>query len=182
MPARLWYKFEFMVSVPPGERPSSGGAWRDTQALLQTCLAIETAHARYYGVLAAAHAADPEISALWRKTAREEESHAAQFRLAISGAAGTISAVASPLSEATRLLQGVELALARTQAEAPSIPDALRSAIRMEEALAALHMDQVVIFERLSHQNLFRAMMAADKGHVDALRQALARYEARHPR
>jgi rubrerythrin len=151
---------------------------RNVVALLDTCRAIELAHARVYYRLAELHAAHPTISALWRKTAREEEGHANQFQLGSGGAGGAVTGARVELGHAQQILQAVENLLVRLQSQSPSVVEALRLAIRMEEQLAQLHMDQVAIFERESSQKLFKAMMAADNGHIASLREALSRYEA----
>jgi rubrerythrin len=144
--------------------------------LFDVCQRIEMAHAQLYRVLAEAHAADASIAALWRKTANEEDGHAAQFRLA-ANYSESIQGVAVDLAQATEMLQTVEATVRRMRAQPPGITDALRIAIRMEEAMERLHMDQLVQFGNSAHQRLFRAMMGVDQAHVQSLRDALARVE-----
>ncbi len=145
--------------------------------LFDVCQRIEMAHARLYRTLSQAHAADPKIAALWRKTADEEEGHAAQFRLA-SNYAASVASVAIDLDQAQQMLHSVEYMARRLQSHPPGVAEALRLTIGMEEAMEKLHMDQLVRFDRSAHQKLFKAMMGADRAHVQSLREALAQVEA----
>lgn len=144
--------------------------------LLSICERIELAHARLYALLAELHAVHPELAQLWRKTAREEEGHAAQFKLALSGAGGVVLTTL-PTDEALHLLDAVEKLIPWWKSQPPTVPDALRTAIQMEEALARVHMNEVALFEREANRKLFSAMMASDQGHVDSLRDALSKWE-----
>ena len=146
--------------------------------LFDVCHRIEMAHARLYRTLEVAHSYDRSIASLWRKTANEEEGHGAQFRLA-ANYSGSITHVALDLAQATQMLDSVEATVRELQARPPAVPEALRLAIRMEEAMEKLHMDQLAQFENSAHQKLFRAMMGVDQAHVQSLRDALARIEGR---
>jgi rubrerythrin len=141
--------------------------------LLETCLAIELAASRLYAVLATAHADNPTISQLWKRTARDEESHAAQFRLAISCAATMLEGASGDLASANQVLQAIEGVAARYAAHPPSVAEALKTAITLEENLVHFHVDRVARFTRHSYEELFRSMMTADAEHVERLREAL---------
>jgi rubrerythrin len=155
---------------------------RDLAHLLELCARLEQAHARLYGALAEAHAASPRVAALWAKTAREEEGHAAQFRLAATRYLDRIVAVRVDPSEAIRLLEGVTALTERARQSPPIITEALRQAIQLEELMAALHLDRAADFLKPADRSLFRAMMAADQAHAQALRDALRELEGGAPR
>ena len=57
----------------------------------------------------------------------------------------------------------------------PPPVDALRTAADLERRLAAYHMDSIGVFRRPRLQEMFKAMMAADKHHVETLTAALAK-------
>ncbi len=153
-----------------------GAKSSEVARLFDVCQRIETAHARLYRALAEAHASNPSIAALWRKTADEEEGHAAQFRLAMNYSR-SVQGIAIDVAQAIQMLQTVEATVARLQDHPPTVVVALRIAISMEEAMERLHMDQLVQFENTAHQKLFRAMMSVDHAHVQSLRDALVRIE-----
>jgi rubrerythrin len=113
------------------------------------------------------------VATLWRKTAREELNHAAQFTLAIE----TMSDLIETAVVSATTLDRVRLAIENTSEEyaltQPSAREALVAAIDFEEAMASLHGDQILVFRDPRGAHLFQAMMAADRGHVAALRAAL---------
>jgi rubrerythrin len=143
--------------------------------LIEACIAVENAAHKLYSVLAAVHSDDSEISALWMKMAREEQNHAAQFKLALGNAAAMVKTVAVDPEAAEKLRQEV-LALAdRYVASPPTVAEALTAAAGFEDALANIHMDRVASFADQSYKTLFKAMMAADKDHFGCLKKALWR-------
>jgi rubrerythrin len=144
--------------------------------LLDTCHAIELACERLYSALADAHADHPPIASLWRKTAREEQAHAAQFRLLMAGHGAAVEEVAVDRTEALAALQELEATASRIRMQTPTVEEALTFAVRLEERLAKFHADTAAIFHEDSQRRLFRAMMAADDRHTDALREALYDY------
>jgi rubrerythrin len=143
--------------------------------LIEACLAIETAAAKLYSLLADLHSEDVEISALWMKMAREEQSHAAQFKLALANAAAMVQTVKVDRKEAERLRRLATDLIGRYVASPPSVPEALAAAAKLEEDLAQMHMDRVATFAQASYKALFSAMMAADKDHFGCLTKALRR-------
>jgi rubrerythrin len=150
------------------ERPLS-----DIVGTLEIGYRLELAMAELYQVLGKVHHHHTQISSLWRKTAREEEQHAAQFRLAMSHARAMICEVAVDGRDAQQMLDAIEALARRYQANPPTIPEALRSAVRLEESLAQLHVDRACRFANAAHQRLFEAMLAADQEHVGSLQEAL---------
>lgn len=137
---------------------------------------LELLHGKLYRMFAEAHAGTPWVAALWRKTANEEDGHAAQFRLAAANYSGLVVGVRVDLAEANRLGHELEARIRHVRSNPPNIVDALRLAIELEEGMGALHLDQLATFENPAHQRLFKAMMSADQGHVQALRDALLQF------
>jgi rubrerythrin len=145
--------------------------------VLNTCHAIELASERLYSVFAEIHASHPTVAQLWHKTAREELQHAAQFRLLMGAYGSAIERVEVDHRQALEALREVELMVSRARQQPPSIVDALRFAVQLEERLAGFHAAAATVFKQEAHRKLFRAMMAADDRHTDALREALVAYE-----
>jgi rubrerythrin len=143
--------------------------------LIEACLAIETAAAKLYSRLADLHSEDTEMSALWMKMAREEQSHAAQFKLALGNATAMVQTVDVDPGDAERLRRLATDLFDRYAASPPTVAEALAAAAKLEEDLGQMHMDRVATFTKTSYKALFAAMMAADKDHFGCLKKALRR-------
>ncbi len=147
--------------------------------VLSTCFAVERACGRLYRRLADIHGDDQEIANLWRKTAREEDSHAAQFRLASENLPALVESANIGLPETAELLEAVETVFSQYGEEPPGIVEGLATALRLEERLARLHMDQIANFTTPSFKALFSAMMSADREHIARISAALASRQQR---
>jgi rubrerythrin len=143
--------------------------------VIEACITLENAAEKLYCVLAEAHADDAEMAALWLKMAREERSHAAQFKLALGNAASMVATVAVDPAQAETLRRRVADLTDRYTASPPSAVEALEAAAQLEDDLANVHMDRVGTFAARSYKTLFRAMMAADKDHFGCLKKVLWR-------
>ncbi len=128
-----------------------------------------------YEELAALHEHDLPAAPLWKKTAREELNHAAQFSLLIETMADTISATLADPTILDRVRRAIENTVEEYRLRPPTVREALVAAIDHEESMAALHADQILVFADPKCKALLAAMMAADRGHVAALRSALSR-------
>ena len=141
--------------------------------LLSACRSVELAMAGLYEALAEIHDHDPPMARLWRKTAREESNHAAQFSLLLDSMPNAVLRAAVDL----RVLDSLRLAIESTIEEyrlcSPSVRHALVAAIDFEEAMDHVHAHQALTFTEPRTKRLFLAMMAADAGHIAMLRVAL---------
>jgi rubrerythrin len=153
----------------------SGGYEQQVVDLIEACIAVESAAEKLYSMLAVAHAEDAELSALWLKMAREEQSHAAQFRLALANAGAMVETVQVDSVAAEKLRLRIGELLDRYAASPPTAIEALKAAADFEDDLANMHMDRVATFASPSYKSLFKAMMAADKDHFGCLNKALRR-------
>jgi len=147
---------------------------RDVIKVLTAGRALELAMAGLYGELAALHSHSPTMVRLWKKTAREEMNHAAQFTLALEAMSEVISTTVGNPSALDRLRQAIENTVEEFRVHRPSLREALVAAINFEALMSDLHADQILVFTDPRCRRLFEAMMAADAGHVAALRAALA--------
>jgi rubrerythrin len=141
---------------------------RDIEHVLGICLRLELAAGQLYELLSSVHAADVEMFHLWKTMAREEESHAAQFRLALASPS-MLETVTVGGSDADRMLGKVDTLIARYRTAPPTPAQALAATIELESELVQLHMSKVATFAAKKHASLFEAMMAADIGHRDGL-------------
>jgi rubrerythrin len=148
---------------------------QDLLRVLAACGAIERAMAGLYDTLAEVHAHEPAIARLWRKTAREEDNHAAQFSLLLDGMREAVLTAALDARALDQLRQAVENTVEEFRLRAPSVREALVAAIDFEETMDRLHAHQSLTFVDQRCRRMFEAMMAADRGHVARLRLALRR-------
>jgi len=142
--------------------------------ILEKCRKLEEIAADMYHFLARAHTSDPQISALWEKTAREEENHASQFSLAIrmkKGLSVEIKAEKMKVEEALKIAKSIAEGMKK---DPPRIRKALEDVIMLEEIFSEFHLANTMYFPDESHKKLFQAMMSADKDHVGSLKTALS--------
>jgi rubrerythrin len=136
---------------------------------------------KVYSELATKHAGHARASALWAKTAAEEGNHASQFSLALSLSGDVIPSAKVELAQVDAAIAAATAFLQRVRGGVVLVDEALRKAIELEEQMAAFHLHVSVAFASSAHEKLFRAMMAADKGHISALREELDRLSGRRP-
>lgn len=141
--------------------------------VLQRCHELELLMGQAYEALARVHAAHPRMRQLWAKTAKEEENHASQFALAMSLGGDVMSSPNVDVGELNQSLLEARSFANEANRGNPRPIDALRKAIELEERMAQFHLHLAVTFQSAAHEKLFRAMMAADKGHISALRAEL---------
>ena len=142
----------------------------DIIKVLEICRDVELVSAELYNYFAEIFSEHEELAALWRKTAWEEESHAQQFALALKmRREPLVEAVAMAGRRAEHALNIVKSLNDVVRKNKPTMLEALRAAIKLEQGLAAFHMSTVASFVHESHKELFSAMMLADTDHVEAL-------------
>ncbi len=156
------------ASIPPG--PQS-----DPRTILGACQMIENLCARLYSELARAHAADHEAHFVWNKTAEEELNHAQQIAMALRLTQGKGLDPNVDLRRAHATISMLRSSLNDARARPPSVVDALRMAVSLEEHLSRFHLEEATVIDDPAMKSLFRAMQAADRQHVETLRALLFR-------
>jgi rubrerythrin len=146
---------------------------QEVYRVLHACRAIENAMAGLYQALSEIHAYQPSLARLWRKTAREEENHAAQFSLLIDAITNAVERPAVDLGTLDDLRRAVERTVEEFRLRSPTPREALVAVIDFEEAMDHVHANHALVFTDSRYQRMFAAMMAADAGHVSELRAAL---------
>lgn len=150
-----------------------GEAAQDVLRVLYACRSIELAMCGLYEALAEIHAREAKIVRLWRKTAREEANHAAQFSFLLEAIPDAVQATAVDLRALESLRQAVENTIEEFRLRLPTVREALVTAIDFEEAMDRIHAHHALTFVDLRCRRMFEAMMAADSGHVLRLRATL---------
>ena len=141
----------------------------DDLGILDQCGRIEAKCAELYRHFEKLYAGNEELSALWRKTANEEDNHALQFRLAANIKGTGMEGVRASQPDFTKKLKHIESFIEKVIQSQPTSVEALRIAIHLEENMQEFHMSSMVDFADPDMSNLFVAMMNNDKGHVDML-------------
>ena len=145
----------------------------DIIRILETCRDVEVYTSELYYYYAECFIDTPDISKLWKRTALEEEDHAKQFVLAINlRKQDIVHAVSIDQGTAETVLNKLKSLYETVKQSRPTIADALRMAIELEEELAEYHMSALATFKEKSHKMLFEAMMNNDNGHVLELKKA----------
>lgn len=142
--------------------------------VLDRCALIELKCAELYRHFERVHADIPEMAALWRKSALEEDNHAEQFKFAERLKGAGMEGVKSDISRIDTILQTLESYLDKIAHSQPTPIEGLQFAIHLEEVLSEYHMTNVVEFADNDLARLFKSMMDHDKGHIDSLKNALA--------
>ena len=142
--------------------------------ILQICCKLEETCAEMYRYFAQLYVESPDAGELWTKTAQEEESHAEQFRLAFRLHGSGMKALKIDEVSAQKLLTNIQSIFELVKKFPPTLKDALRYAIRMEDSLAVYHMNTIVEFEDENLSRLFTSMMNNDQEHVQMLERAYA--------
>jgi rubrerythrin len=141
---------------------------------LDLCAKNERLCAELYHYYSDLFSDNAEISHLWKKTAVEEENHQKQFELALRLSKECDFELTQDVARAQQVHHAFIRLLDHVRQEPPDVITALQKSIEMEEALTDLHMGSAVRFKDTHVHELFRAMHAADQGHVELLKQFLA--------
>jgi predicted class III extradiol MEMO1 family dioxygenase len=111
----------------------------DIVKVLELCRDVEAASAELYKYFAEIYSDHPELAALWRKTAKEEEDHAKQFVLALKMRREPfIDAIVIDGSKAENALKIVRSLNDMARKSPPGMLEALRAAIKLGATRAEL--------------------------------------------
>lgn len=140
--------------------------------VIDTCCMMEETCAALYRYFAELFADDPAVVQLWLKTAREEDSHAEQFRMAYRLHGSGIESLNTDMERAKSLLAKMQSIFKHVQESPPTLKEALQFAIKMEHSLAGYHMDSIARFADKGLEKLFISMRQCDQQHIEMLEQA----------
>jgi rubrerythrin len=145
----------------------------ESLSLLELCANIEMKCAEVYRYFAEFFADVPELSALWRKTANEEDDHAEQFKLAGRLWGAGMQNIKADHLKIQLIIEKLNVLLPSLKKSNPTPKQALMFAIQMEEKLAEYHMSTLIDFADTNVLNLFKTMAKNDVGHIEMLQNAL---------
>ena len=144
-----------------------------TKDVLEVCQAVEFACAELYHYFAELYKDDRDIFLLWLKTAMEEENHARLFALVAKlRRSNIVETIRIDLVDAEVALIYVRSLIGKARENPPSLAEALRLAIDLEEKLDGFMMGNVLGFADASYEKSFLAITNADNRHVESLQQA----------
>lgn len=142
---------------------------RDLNVLL-ICAEIENECAGIYWYFSGLFGHDERIAALWHKTAREEENHCSQFKLAQRLQGAGMSSVNMDADKAAHILGRLKSINESVRNSPPSLHDALRLAIDMEERLSEFHASELIEYSDEKLCELFVIMKECDREHTELLK------------
>lgn len=139
---------------------------------LEVCMGIESLCADLYHYYSRIYEDIPEVSALWKKTALEEENHQKQFELALRLLDDAdFDVLNDSLTRAYAIQYKLLKLMNNIKNTKPDLLTAFSKAVEMEEKLADLHIQTSLKFREESMQNMFKALSEADRGHVSDLQR-----------
>jgi rubrerythrin len=139
--------------------------------VLRICAEIEEECAGIYWFFSGLFGHDERVAALWHKTAREEENHSAQFKLAQRLQGSGMSSVNTDADKAAHILGRVKAINVSIRNSRPSLHDALKLAIDIEERLSEFHASELVEFSDEKICELFASMKQCDSEHTELLKR-----------
>ncbi len=148
---------------------SAAGITLNDQLLLEKCRTIELLSQELYTRFAETYTDNAEAVYLWRKTAVEEQNHAEQFTLALKLRKGLQIQSTITLETADKLIARLTNVIEGLPSNKLSLLEALEFAIKLEQYLVKFHLSCVAVFNDVSFQALFNAMMSSDQGHIAAI-------------
>lgn len=145
----------------------------DAKQILTKCSEIEESVAIIYRYFSRLYLGDKDISALFFKTALEEDEHSNQFKLACRLHGAGMKSIKTDQQSIDSILNKLKSLYEAVQKKAPSLKEALNIAISIESSLAEYHMNAIVEFEDQHLSKLFTSMRKNDDLHVEMLQEAL---------
>jgi rubrerythrin len=144
---------------------------------LDTCWEVENISAELYHFFADHFIDDPWVSRLWRKTAKEEESHARQVLLAKKLMESIVWVSIESWRNASLAREEVKQIASSAQKFPPTLKDALLLGLQCEYSMDYLHMQNALLMKEKASNDMFKAMMNQDRGHIRRLEAALYRMQ-----
>jgi rubrerythrin len=150
--------------------------------ILNLCYEIEMKMYELYTVFAEKFSSDENIKKLFLKTANEEINHANQFKFAMNLTYKSKINFTTDIEEIKQKLAKIDEILLFSKTMEYNLAEALKNSIQLEKDFAEYHSHKIIQFpEEKSLEQLFNAMMKADKEHVEQLQKALEKLMQSNP-
>jgi rubrerythrin len=128
------------------QKPADTKLPSESLKALDICQYIHKHAEEFYQYLARIHGEDPEIARIWGLMAVDKCNHSDTFKMASRLKGEGISKIYISSEKATSILNKMKLILSRASQNPPSILEALRFSIKMEENLNCVNFCHVVKF------------------------------------
>lgn len=141
--------------------------------VLDTCSLIEEKCGHIYRHFERMFSDKPEIEALWRKIANDEDNHSAQFKLAALHLGGNTKDIDSKNENLTAVLDKLDTIHHTVETKALSLSEAFKIALAIEMELAERHIESILTYKDYGLSDLFLKMEKYDQGHLELLHNAI---------
>jgi len=142
-------------------------------SILDICREIEETAAQLYRYFAKLYEDNQAVSQIWKKTAEEEDEHAAQFRLASRLHGSGMQVLKTDYNKVKTVLNKMQTVYEGVKASPPQLNEALRFAISLERALSEYHISALVTFHDKELARLFTSMKQNDENHIERFEQVV---------
>jgi rubrerythrin len=144
-----------------------------TQDILDVCREIRLVCAELHHYYADLFVNDRAALLFWKRIAMGEENHAKEFDLiAKLRRQNLVHSFRSDLLDAEIALIYLRSLIERTKQNPPSLAEALRTSIKLEEKLSPFHLQNIVKFVDSSFRKQFTGLIQAEQERIASLRKA----------
>ncbi len=145
-----------------------------SQNILDVCQGIRLACSELHHFYADLFVGDRNTMLLWKRIAMEEENYAKEFTLISRlGRQNIIQSFLVDLVDAQIALIYVRSLIDKAKDAPPSLADALKLSISLEEKLSPYNLHQIVKLTDPSFRKLFGRVIRADENRISSIRKAL---------
>lgn len=140
---------------------------------LDTCSLIEERCAHIYRHFERMFSDKPEVAVLWHMIAKDEDNHAAQFKLAALNLGHTKKDVDFKDRKLKAVLDKLDLIHRTVETKFSSLSEAFEIALVIEMSLAERHIESILTYGEYGLSDLFLKMERYDQGHLELLQNAV---------
>lgn len=140
---------------------------------LDTCSLIEDRCAHIYRHFERAFSDAHDIAALWHKIAKDEDNHAAQFKLAALHLGDNKKDVDFDDKKFKAVLDKLDSIHRTVETNQLSLSEAFEIALVIEMELAERHIESILTYGDSGLSDLFIKMEKYDQGHLEVLQNAI---------
>ncbi len=141
--------------------------------VLDKCSLIEEKCAHIYRHFERMFSDDPDIEALWRKIANDEDNHSAQFKLASLHLGNNKKDIGSKDKKLDAVLDKLDSIHRTVETKSLSLSEAFEIALVIEIELAERHIESILTYKSCGLSDLFVKMERYDQGHLELLQDAI---------
>jgi len=140
---------------------------------LDTCSLIEERCAHIYRHFERMFSDEPDVAALWHKIAKDEDNHAAQFKLAALHLGENNKDIDFKDKKLKAVLDKLDSIHSTVETNPSSLSEAFEIALFIEMELAERHIESILTYGDYGLSDLFIKMEKYDQGHLELLQNAV---------